>query len=517
MKHLELDRRELVKGGALAGFALASPLTGLMATQAAANTNGNGEQTAPVPSPYGALAPVRDLNTGLFLLQLPRGFSYRSFSWLNDLMSDGNRVSGWHDGMAVVRVGGGRVKEHFLIRNHEERDAGRLVNVVGNPAAIYNGSTDADSKRRAGGCSVLRVRNGQLVDHRNTIGGTVTNCAGGNTLWNSWLTCEEDIRDINGVPHGYAFDVSSDPLQTVATPIKEMGRMPHEATASDPVTNYVYQTEDNRNANVLYRFKPTDNSRTYGSLGNGGTLQAAKVIGVDFANFIALAGPLPSTVAKVGESFQVEWIDVDQPDTPPTTYIEGVNNNPTPGASFGVSGPYAQARTDGAARFSRLEGIWYHDGVFYIADTSFGYDATLRPGRGFGSVWAYRPNRGDETKGTLTLVYASKNINAGNNPDNITVSPTGGVVFMEDGAPAAQRVMGLTPAGLAYELVRNNIVLSDADLAAIGRTGQLSAGDYRPAEFAGGCFSPDGRVFYVNVQTPGITFAIQGPWARGNL
>ena len=33
-------------------------------------------------------------------------------------------------------------------------------------------------------------------------------------------------------------------------------------------------------------------------------------------------------------------------------------------------------------------------------------------------------------------------------------------------------------------------------------------------EFAGACFSPDGRTLFVNSQNPGITFAIWGPWAK---
>ncbi|WP_293106543.1 alkaline phosphatase PhoX [Moorena sp. SIO3I6] len=32
------------------------------------------------------------------------------------------------------------------------------------------------------------------------------------------------------------------------------------------------------------------------------------------------------------------------------------------------------------------------------------------------------------------------------------------------------------------------------------------------SEFAGACFSPNGRIMFVNIQEPGITFAIVGPW-----
>lgn len=32
-------------------------------------------------------------------------------------------------------------------------------------------------------------------------------------------------------------------------------------------------------------------------------------------------------------------------------------------------------------------------------------------------------------------------------------------------------------------------------------------------EWAGACFSPDGSTLFVNVQWPGFTLAITGPWA----
>ena len=35
-------------------------------------------------------------------------------------------------------------------------------------------------------------------------------------------------------------------------------------------------------------------------------------------------------------------------------------------------------------------------------------------------------------------------------------------------------------------------------------------------EFAGPTFSPDGKTFFVNIQNPGITFAIWGPFQRKN-
>ena len=48
-------------------------------------------------------------------------------------------------------------------------------------------------------------------------------------------------------------------------------------------------------------------------------------------------------------------------------------------------------------------------------------------------------------------------------------------------------------------------------------TTAVPAGDYRQSEWAGACYSPDGSWLFVNIQTPGVTFAITGPWGHGPL
>ncbi len=54
-------------------------------------------------------------------------------------------------------------------------------------------------------------------------------------------------------------------------------------------------------------------------------------------------------------------------------------------------------------------------------------------------------------------------------------------------------MIGVTPEGDLYRFAENAI---------------------NGSEFAGACFSPDGKTMFVNIQDPGITCAIWGPWKR---
>ena len=102
MDELDVSRRQVLKGSAAAmAVGAIGSLGALYARQAHAATAAT--QLSPVPSRYGPLAPVADEATGLPLLQLPRGFRYRSFGWSGDRMDDGQPCPDRHDGMAVMR------------------------------------------------------------------------------------------------------------------------------------------------------------------------------------------------------------------------------------------------------------------------------------------------------------------------------------------------------------------------------------------------------------------------------
>jgi hypothetical protein len=71
----------------------------------------------------------------------------------------------------------------------------------------------------------------------------------------------------------------------------------------------------------------------------------------------------------------------------------------------------------------------------------------------------------------------------------------------------------LTPDGFAFDFAKNQIILSESPP---GKPA-VPPGNYSTTEWAGATFDPTGRWLFVNNYTPGITFAITGPWARGPL
>ena len=72
-----------------------------------------------------------------------------------------------------------------------------------------------------------------------------------------------------------------------------------------------------------------------------------------------------------------------------------------------------------------------------------------------------------------------------------TLAPHGYAVMCTDGDDDAQFLAGITAAGATFPLARHRL-----------------SGE----EFAGACFSRGGRTLFANVQEPGTTLAIWGPW-----
>lgn len=455
----EARRRFLAFGVTATGLAL-SPLGRLLAA------TGDAAATA---AGYGPLRPVLDDTTKQPLLLLPDGFSYRSFGWTGSPLSDGTPTPRAHDGMGVLRGEGDRI---VLVRNHE---------VVRADGAFGPASSHYDAACSGGTVTLeFDLARGELVQARPSLSGTLQNCAGGLTPCNTWLSCEELVsradtpvlmKDGQAVlkrDHGFVFEVPAQGLSN-AEPLLALGQFKHEAALVHEPSGIVYLTEDAYERAGFYRCLPTKP----GDLQRGGRLQMLRVKGREEMR----------RGLRAGQRFAVDWVEIEEP-------TRGVD--PADGEHRGVQ---RQGFAHKAACFTRLEGI-------IATDTEIFFTATDGGDAACGQLWVYLP--GSEE---LMLVYESPDPATLDYPDNIVLSPRGGLVLCQDSKGGSQRLYGIGRDGSGlFEFARNNTQLD----------GVLGfSGDFRGAEWAGACFSPDGKWLFANVYTPGYTVAITGPWKHG--
>lgn len=400
------------------------------------------------------------------ILDLPAGFDYAIVSRQGEEMDDGLLVPARADGMAAFRNADGNVT---LICNHENHPSGggafgddneRLA--LFDSDKLYdrgNGITPG-----TGGTTtiVYDPRTRQTLHRHLSLAGTEINCAGGATPWGSWLSCEECFENpgvrsewrttiVRQRRHGYIFEVPA-AARTAADPLplRDMGRFKHEAAAVDPATGVVYLTED-QHESLLYRFIPA----VPGELHRGGRLQALAI--VDRPSFDTRNWDAPDLQSSVWH--EAQWLDLENTD-PDEDDLR------------------LRGFVKGAAAFARGEGLCYADGSLFMA-------ATIGGPERLGQIFEYRVR-----SQKLRLLSEATADGILHNADNMTMSPWGDLVICEDTATNSGLV-GMTASGRQYPIANN---------------------PYSTSELAGVCFSPDGRVLFVNIQHRGLTLAITGPW-----
>ena len=461
----KVSRRSFLNHSAAAGLGVAlvgsvSSLFGADTAQASPLSTARPE-TNPHQLGYGPL--VADPQG---VLSLPAGFSYAVVARAGvTRLESGEPTPSDPDAMAAfVRPGG---NGSVLVCNHEigGKEPFPVPHLDG---LVY----DPDAR---GGTTTIEVdKSGQAIRQYVSIAGTHNNCAGGRTPWETWLTCEE-TEAILGKRHGYVFEV--DPYDRAANhnpqPIKAMGRYAHEAVVVDPDVGRCYLTEDASNPNgLLYRFTPPASALPLrkGSLralaDDAGTLDA--LVATRAGRVIADL----SVATEIGTTYGAGWIRV--PDRDAT-----------------ITSTRKQFAEGTVTRSRKLEGMWWADGGAYFV-CSFARNSDGSAVQHDGQVWFLDPIA--ETI-TLKLRFAytpGDQDNDVDGPDNITVSPYGGVILAEDGE-GVQHLVGSTPSGQTFFFARN---------------------DLSESEFCGPTFSPDKKTLFANIQEDGYVLAIGGPFAR---
>lgn len=477
---MRLTRRHFLKNASAAAIALG----GLRSLQS--NTQAYAQDPL-----YGIDKAGKLMEDPAGIINLPRDFSYKVIARSGDRMSDGLRIPGAPDGMAAFPMPGDASK-CILIRNHELGSVGDEIGAYDNQAALAR-KTRALAYDFYQGLPVNGGTTTFVYSHRSqkvershlSLIGTVRNCSGGATPWGSWLTCEETLVGTEqgyGREHGYVFEVpAKGRALTEGLPLKDMGRFMHEAAAVDSTTGIVYLSEDDENG-LFYRFLP----KSPGKLAEGGRLQALAIRGWTRANTRNWAEDISAKRAQfigIRQRFECEWVDLEDVTSP-------------------AGDLHHRGHSAGAAIFARGEGLAFAMRADKTREVMFA--ATTGGARKIGQVWRFQPSefegtaREKEQPGVLELLYETRDRAVLQACDNLAIAPWGDLLICEDSysdsPDTVNCLRGLTPDGRIYTLAMN----------------------VHPAkgEFCGACFSPDGSTLFVNIQRPGMTLAITGPWAR---
>lgn len=337
--------------------------------------------------------------------------------------------------------------------------------------------------RRFSAKTPIPFANNIRIAGADTAIGTFANCAGGQTPWGTFLTCEENYEDmygevvfkggkrfvtLNGAkyqweryfhypPEHYGWVVEVDPIAGTARKLPQLGRFAHEAAkvVLTPSGHCVVYTGDDANGGFFYKFVG-DKPHSLDS----GTLY----------------------VAKVDEG---RWVPLSLTESPE---LQKISNKPL---DILIRTREAAALL-GATPLHRPEGIAVDaKNAVYLAQTN-----DFSRSDKFGQICKFREENDDPR--SLKFTYSTFLMGGPQwgfaCPDNIAFDPRGNLWFTTD--------MSEEKIGKDYTFGNNALFMVPMTGTQAGRP-LLMAQAPNDAELTGPCFSPDGRTLFLSVQHPG--------------